>query len=103
MKLNCRTGDLAIVVKSKAGNEGKIVKCLAVTLTAGIPTIEGPFIEFIDGPRYVWLTETVVNLKGGRSGKVLHSYFVSDANLKPLRGDISDDQESIEKEKALTL
>lgn len=28
MKLNCKAGDLAVVVKSEAGNEGKIVRCL---------------------------------------------------------------------------
>ena len=26
--MNCKQGDLAIVVKSRAGNEGKILKCI---------------------------------------------------------------------------
>ena len=28
MTLNCKVGDLAIVVRSEAGNEGKIVRCV---------------------------------------------------------------------------
>ena len=28
MTLNCKAGDLAIVVKSFTGNEGKIVRCI---------------------------------------------------------------------------
>jgi len=103
MGFNCKQGDLAIVVNSQAGNEGKIVKCLRAAFTEGVPTIEGTFVHFTGGPRYVWLTETIVNIKGRTSGRVLHTYFVSDKNLKPLRGDLSQDDEQTEKEKALTL
>lgn len=28
MKLNCKVGDLAVIVRSGKGNEGKIVQCL---------------------------------------------------------------------------
>ena len=33
--LNCKQGDLAIVIRSHAGNEGKIVTC--VRLTTDVP------------------------------------------------------------------
>lgn len=28
MKLNCKPGDLAVMVKSNAGNEGRVVRCI---------------------------------------------------------------------------
>lgn len=101
MTLNCKQGDLAIVVKSLAGNEGKIVKCLASAMVDRVPTIEGETIWFFDGFRQVWLIETPINVRRLSDGRILHSYFISDKGLRPLRGDLSD--ESAEKEKALTL
>ena len=39
--MNCKQGDLAIIVRSLAGNEGKIVRCLRPA-TKGYYTFHGP-------------------------------------------------------------
>lgn len=53
--MNCKPGDLAIVIRSVAGNEGKIVRCVRSTVyRAGLgfglrwwtePVLFGPFGE----------------------------------------------------------
>lgn len=77
MKLNCKQGDLAVVVRSWAGNEGKIVQC--VRLLPGGPD----WIE--DGPR--WEIDRGVP---SRNGYPLFS--VADSCLRPLRDSEGEDE-----------
>jgi len=74
-KLNCKQGDLAIVVRSAAGNEGKIVRC--VKLTKG-----GGALGY--GPR--WRTEPVLIGSNGMPRPPL------DACLRPLRDSDGEDE-----------
>lgn len=74
--MRCKPGDLAIVVKSRAGNEGKIVTCLR--FVGEVPGFEG---------NDYWRTDTVVLSRQG----LPNSYF-RDSYLCPLRGSDRQDQ-----------
>jgi len=82
--MNCKQGDLAIIVKSRAGNEGKIVRCLKLT---GIKPYFG-----VDGSlRDVWEWEIdsfVVNA----GGKLVN--YAPDDQLRLIRdpGDDAQDE-----------
>ncbi len=77
MQLNCRPGDLAVIVKSRAGNEGKVVTCLRL-----IPG--GP--EWIEpGPR--WEIDRDVD---SVMGYLVRS--IADVCLRPLRDDEGEDE-----------
>jgi hypothetical protein len=72
--MNCKPGQLAVIVKSVAGNEGKIVRCIR-------------FIGKVDG----WVGDdrweidcTLIGLRGARTRSVQDSY------LRPIR-DPGDD------------
>jgi len=72
--MNCKPGDLAVVVSSAAGNEGKIVKCLQ--------HVRHPFIDA--GVLDAWLTEPMLR---NVLGKQVPS---PDFRLRPIR-DPGDD------------
>jgi hypothetical protein len=75
MKLNCRPGDLAVIVRSTAGNEGKIVRCLQLVMAAG---------PFGFGPR--WITDPPVLSSWNRPVPPL------DACLRHLRDSDGEDE-----------
>ena len=75
MRLNCKQDDLAVVVRSAAGNEGRIVRC--VKLTSGIGLLGY-------GPR--WFTEPALL---GVYGKPVPPL---DACLRPLRDSEGEDE-----------
>lgn len=75
MGLNCKQGDLAVVVRSYAGNEGKIVRCMSLTEYAGA-------LGF--GPR--WFTEPTLFGVWGEPQAPL------DACLRPLRDTEGEDE-----------
>lgn len=88
--LNCRAGDLAVIVKSKCGNEGKIVRCKRL-LNLG---------EYVDsecrtssieishlGEHTCWETDTPTVWSDGLEYKA-----AKDWNLRPLRGDEGEDE-----------
>ena len=70
--LNCKQGDLAIVIRSHAGNEGKIVTC--VRLTTDVPH---GMMWIEPGPR--WEIDRYVMSK---NGTLLNSF--ADNCLRPL-------------------
>lgn len=70
----CKVGDLAIVIHSKAGNEGKIIKCVRF--------IPNHRFDLPVGPMDAW--EMDRSLPCFPSGT---NRFVPDAWLKPLRGE----------------
>jgi hypothetical protein len=75
--MNCKPGDLAVMVKSEAGNEGRIVRCLSLT--------HASYRKFGSGP--AWFTEPMLKNEDGKSLPTL------DVCLRPIRpGDISDEE-----------
>lgn len=90
MKLNCKQGDLAIIVKSKAGNEGKIVRCVEyMGVLTHVQDTDGKLWRFLQGPRAVWRIDRTINF--GNTFDVVQIEYASDKNLRPLRGDIEDE------------
>jgi hypothetical protein len=81
MKLNCKQGDLAVIVRSCCGNEGKIVRCVELDLTGQILS---PTLEILNEP--AWVTDPPVR---GWIGGIAP---VHDALLRPIRdGDGQDE------------
>lgn len=80
--LNCKQGDLAIVVKSQNGrNFGKIVQCITY-----VGKVEGK------KPNDIWVVDQMIQWTDNNTGEVVNFPMISDSNLRPLRGDISDDE-----------
>lgn len=100
MTLNCKQGDLAIIVKSTCGNEGKIVRCLELLHTEWITDVNGVRRNYVGGGRYVWCIDRTINFKSLRTGYITQMAYCSDAYLRPLRGDLDD--ETIEEENELS-
>ena len=81
MKMNCKKGDLAVIVRSDAGNEGKIVRCLRYEPWFSQRVGEPPrWIEswLIDKPLFGW------------AGDVTH--HIEDYKLRPLRDSDGEDE-----------
>lgn len=80
--MNCKQGDLAIIVKSYAGNEGKVVRC-----------VEAVGMELWDMPdgtselAFTWRMDRALRSFTGR----LHD-LVRDEHLRPIRPDEGDDE-----------
>ena len=86
MKLNCKPGDLAIVVRSKAGNEGKIVRCL----------------KFVGKPPWgsadrfhsdCWRVEgSLAAIYEGTGKEAPFDGHISDSRLRPIRDGDGEDE-----------
>lgn len=90
MGLNCKQGDLAIVVKSYAGNEGKIVRCIRL-----IPAGFGRFRESL-GP--LWEVDVELNIVDENGLKRPPVKIATDAHLRPIKpldelDDVTRDEE----------
>lgn len=73
--MNCKEGDLAIVVKSHAGNEGKIVTCLKwVGRGTGLT---GDYTD-------VWLVDQALNWRNKRTGEITKIPYYIDQWLRPI-------------------
>lgn len=73
--MNCRPGDLAVVVRSRAGNDGRIVTCVRLATES-----ELELVLFRPGLGPVWVIEE--RLRYSIGGYV---NLAPDAWLKPLR------------------
>jgi hypothetical protein len=73
--MNCEKGDLAVCVKSYAGNEGKIVRCLTL--------VEKVFSEPL-GHQLSWITDPLLRNKAGTCVPV------PDILLRPIRPQADD-------------
>ena len=74
--MNCKQGDLAIIVRSMAGNEGKIVRCLRF-----VGYVEG----FVGNDR--WEIDTkIISFK-----RVLHN-TTQDSWMRPIRPTDGEDE-----------
>ena len=76
--MNCKQGDLAVIVRSYAGNEGKMVECLRL-----VPEQENPMSE----PGPVWLVN--IELKGAWGDATPH---IHDDQLRPIRDQDGQDE-----------
>lgn len=95
--MNCKQGDLAIVVRSRAGNEGKVLTCVRYT---GVGILVGDDNHFKQSSwgKDVWEVDTtmkVVTSEGIPDGTC---NYVKDSQLRPLRGTLTDNEEEIVKE-----
>ena len=82
--MNCKPGDLAVIVKSLTGLEGKIVRCLHLAESRHFD-LDGRMVLSDGGLR--WVLETpVLNGEGG----MLYTY--ADARLRPLRDSDGEDE-----------
>lgn len=77
--MNCQKGDLAIIVRSEAGNAGKIVRCLESSLQT-FWSIDGSIKTDV-----AWLVDRDL---AGWNGKV--DRLIRDSQLRPIR-DPGDD------------
>ena len=76
--MNCKEGDLAVVVRSWAKNEGKIVTCIRLT----------PYQEHdLKDPGFVWEVDAIL-----RGADGLGSNFIHDDQLRPLRNNPGADE-----------
>lgn len=86
--MNCRKGDLAIIVKSWAGNEGKIVRCLFIDAErSGYETLAPGGI--VHPPEPIWIIDQEIP---GFDGSL--SNYIADSQLRPIRdpGDDATDE-----------
>ena len=80
MKLNCKVGDLAIVVRSVIGNTGKIVRCLR--LHPAMCDVNG------DRDQQTWEIDQAIGiLENGEKCALF-----SDRNLRPIRDQPGEDE-----------
>lgn len=100
--MNCKKGDLAIIVSSSCGNEGKIVQCLELVFTDRIPDTTGKMHRHARRMHPSWRIDRSINFADAFD--TVQVMYCSDARLRPLRGDLrGDDTESTtEKTKELT-
>lgn len=80
--MNCKKGDLAIVVKSVCGNEGKIVTCLE--LIDDLQWMKG---DLPDGVEPGWIIDTeLIAFDGSKSN------LAKDSALRPIRDQPGEDE-----------
>ena len=79
--MNCKQGDLAVVVRSVCGNEGKIVRCLRYVRGMELG-IDGCWHECD-----IWETDTVMPGWTGALGK-----SIADSQLRPIRDQDGEDE-----------
>jgi hypothetical protein len=96
--MNCKKGELAIIVSSSCGNEGKIVQCLELLITDRFLDTEGRPHRHINGVQPVWRIDRPINF--ANAFNTVQVMYCSDARLRPLRGDLNgDDTESTTEKK----
>lgn len=83
--MNCKQGDMAVVVRSSAGNEGKVVTCVEYLGRIGLVEINGEPHYMASGD--YWLVDRVLNLSKGDGRLFLdHAPYIPDSFLMPISG-----------------
>jgi len=98
MNLNCKKGDLAIIVRSDSGNEGKIVQCLELIMTDHAPDITGSIRVFHGGVQAIWRIDRSIKAIHNISREHREMKYCRDSQLRPLRGDLNDNSTHRKKE-----
>lgn len=76
--MNCKPGDLAIVVKSWAGNEGKIVRCIKLDSRRSFFDNVSP--DGVTPPEPIWIIDKhLLGCDGSFSD------YIADSQLRPIR------------------
>lgn len=83
--MNCKQGDLAIIVKSYAGNEGKVVRCVEYLGEVGWLSVFTGQIEYVP----TWGIDVPLP---GVEGADWPIPAIADYQLRPLRPDEGDDE-----------
>lgn len=89
MTLNCKQGDLAIVIRSWAGNDGKIVQCIRLANSEE----SKPVLPFCKGT--LWVVDCKIRFITSYLGQdVLEEFFeiFPDELLRPIRDQPVDDE-----------
>lgn len=86
--MNCKQGDLAIVVGGKR-NQGKIVRCLQIWTDPHRDSDGRVFRSPAQIPR--WVTDPPLRSVYANSGRPTHLCTIADVYLRPLRGDLEDE------------
>lgn len=83
MTLRCKQGDLAVMVRSMAGNNGKVFKCIRLATTAEMAG------EGFDFKRYgpMWFTDARFNCSWGHTTNLCFDF-----QIRPLRNDPGQDE-----------
>lgn len=86
--MRCKVGDMAIVVRSKAGNEGKICTCLKMYPAGydGIREEFGPIWEVDTEMNGVWFNDSLL---------IIGCKTMPDMNLHPIRDNPGQDESLI--------
>lgn len=92
--MNCKQGDLAIVVRSKAGNEGRIVRCVR---WAGV-SVDERLVFHADG---LWEVSPPLTWENP-FGDTIELPVFPDAYLRPIRGDLLDEETERELERVVS-
>ena len=83
MRLNCKPGDLAVVVRSYCKNEGRILTC--VRLAAADELASRGHFDWMLEP--VWVTDSELRCSDGGTTR-----FYPDGRLRPLRDSEGEDE-----------
>lgn len=86
--MNCKPGELAVIVKSWAGNEGKIVRCLRINEWRSRQPSRLSTGEIFP-PEPTWDIDRVITAQDGSAVA-----YADDSQLRPLRdpGDDATDE-----------
>lgn len=92
--MNCKPGDLAVYVRSHAGNEGRIVE---VVRPLGInPSWGGDGWGDPDAASFYWLVKSQGTPLRDTYGRFWDEVPAEDANLRPIRpGDLEDETPTV--------
>lgn len=89
--MNCKQGDLAVVIKSESGNEGRIVRLVRLHSSTTHDLDGIPVLSKNKGPRWVLDVPLTTMMP---SGRIVPLYTFPDASLRPIRdpGDDAQDE-----------
>jgi hypothetical protein len=86
--MNCKPGDLAVVVSSmNGGNVGKVVTVIRLATTAEIAT-EMPGAIYLGA---IWRTDKPLEW-GNKRGERCDAYLAPDVRLRPIRDNDGEDE-----------
>lgn len=86
--MNCKQGDLAIVVKSNYGNEGKIVRCVRIHDSE---THDANGLKIINPSGMRWVIDPPIQTINNKGNKC-NLFTFSDGWLRPLRDNEGEDE-----------
>ena len=83
--MNCKQGDMAVIVRSAANNEGRTVTCLEYVGLAGVIQTERGAL-FMTGDDY-WRVDVKLNTMNNKVGIMNDCvHYVRDSCLMPISG-----------------